>query len=717
MAVEPNNLSQIIEELTCPVCLTRYKEAVLDCGHSVCAPCVNKLVQAAAGAVFPCPICRKHTQCPTKDHPLRLDYTIKGAVSVLSTCGMLPDQNGRSKLKHSGHSVKISACSACTTEPASLWCPACGDLCEQCSTKAHAIFKSHKPVPISEKEVPALCEKHGEKLKYFCNTCVKTICADCERDATSCKGHDTIFATEAAAAKRAMIKGLLDGLEQSVDAISVVHQLVTRRSAEVSKKTEDANTELEEVEKRLHTEISSKLNLLKKSHAELVERRIDQIKSVSDLIGSQLGQLTTALKLGKSVSGNVSDVDVLESYSSVEKALHISRSVDFAAILAAISSEPALKLNTQQLCGQIAVLGSVSENPVKVDLPQTCPPALLELSQKRQSNQDIQDLRIVSTYAGSILGFQDGPCEQAQFNTPHDVALEPNGSLVVADSKNHRIRRITPQGIVSTIAGTGTPGFADGPCAQAQFNFPIGIAVDGLGNIYTTDYYNHRVRMITTRGVITLAGSTAGFQNGPTLSAKFNNPVGVAIDGEGNVYIADHSNHCIRCISKGVVTTFAGMPGVSGYVDDKCTSAQFKFPSGVSVDPTGNILVSDFTNKRIRRIITKAGYVETVAGNGVAGFQDGPCESAAFNGPSSAVGDDNGVIYVCDCRNDRIREIFKGQVTTVCGSIAGFENGLSSMALLSRPYGMALDRKTGTLYIADYANHLIRAICTSRPAK
>lgn len=195
---------------------------------------------------------------------------------------------------------------------------------------------------------------------------------------------------------------------------------------------------------------------------------------------------------------------------------------------------------------------------------------------------------------------------------------------------------IIPIGIVSTIAGTGTPGFADGPCSQAQFNFPIGIAVDGLGNIYTTDYYNHRVRMITTRGkplskslantinlgVITLAGSTAGFQNGPTLSAKFNNPVGVAIDGEGNVYIADHSNHCIRCISKGfylnflnskkagVVTTFAGMPGVSGYVDDKCTSAQFKFPSGVSVDPAGNILVSDFTNKRIRRIITKAGAVE-----------------------------------------------------------------------------------------------------------
>ena len=168
---------------------------------------------------------------------------------------------------------------------------------------------------------------------------------------------------------------------------------------------------------------------------------------------------------------------------------------------------------------------------------------------------------------------------------------------VCSGSVNHRIRKITTSGVVSTLAGSGTSGYADGTGTSAQFNYPSGVAVDGAGNVYVADRYNHRIRKITTSGVVsTLAGSTSGYTDGTGTSAKFYYPSGVAVDGAGNVYVADLSNHRIRKITaSGVVSTLAGS-GTSGYTDGTGTSAKFTYPTGVAVDGAGNVYVADYNN-------------------------------------------------------------------------------------------------------------------------
>ena len=157
---------------------------------------------------------------------------------------------------------------------------------------------------------------------------------------------------------------------------------------------------------------------------------------------------------------------------------------------------------------------------------------------------------------------------------------------------NHSIRKITTSGVVSTLAGS-TYGYTDGTGTSAQFNSPIGVAVDGAGNVYVADENNHRIRKITTSGVVsTLAGSTSGYTDGTGTSAQFNYPNGVAVDGAGNVYVADLVNHRIRKITaSGVVSTLAG--SASGYTDGTGTSAQFSYPTGVAVDGAGNVYVAD----------------------------------------------------------------------------------------------------------------------------
>jgi DNA-binding beta-propeller fold protein YncE len=237
------------------------------------------------------------------------------------------------------------------------------------------------------------------------------------------------------------------------------------------------------------------------------------------------------------------------------------------------------------------------------------------------------------------------------------VAVDGNGRIIVADSSNHRIR-VIDKGQVTTLAGTGQAGFADGPAAAAQFNSPADVAVDSGGKIIVADRSNRRIRVIDQGQVATLAGTgQAGFADGPASTATFNGPTGVAVDANGRVIVADRSSHSIRVIDKGQVTTLAGT-GQAGHADGPAATALFNQPTGVAVDGSGKIVVADRMNHCIR-VIDTALQVNTLAGTpGVAGYADGPSLSASFNGPAGLAMDPaGGLVYVADTDNNRIRVI------------------------------------------------------------
>ncbi len=331
-------------------------------------------------------------------------------------------------------------------------------------------------------------------------------------------------------------------------------------------------------------------------------------------------------------------------------------------------------------------------------------------TQTATSTDDFEILTIlVSTLAGSSApGFADGTGTAAQFNQPDGVAVDAAGNIYVADRDNNRIRKITPDGVVSTLAGSGIYGFADGTGTSAQFKTPSGVAVDAAGNVYVGDTGNHRIRKITSAGVVsTLAGSgTAGFAEGTGIAAQFSGPSGVAVDAAGNIYVTDASNHRIRKItSSGEVSTLAGSS--SGFADGTGSAAQFYYPYGVAVDAAGNIYIGDNSNNRIRKI-TSAGVVSTLAGSGIFGFADGTGTAAQFKFPNGVAVDAAGNIYVADVHNHRIRKITSsGEVSTLAGSTSGFADGTGSAARFSYPNGVAVDA-SGNIYVGD--NYRIRKI-------
>lgn len=313
----------------------------------------------------------------------------------------------------------------------------------------------------------------------------------------------------------------------------------------------------------------------------------------------------------------------------------------------------------------------------------------------------------VTTLAGSVQGFADGTGDKAQFRSPSGVAVDASGNVYVADSANHKIRKISPEGAVTTVAGS-TQGFADGTSAAAQFDTPNGVALDASGNIYVADTENQKIRKITPAGAVTtLAGSTLGFAEGTGNAAQFHLPYGLAVDVSGNVYVADIGNNKIRKISSlGVVTTFAGT--TQGFADGTGTSAQFDRPFSVALDASGNIYVADRNNHKIRKI-TPAGVVTTLAGS-TLGFADGAAASAQFYLPFGITTDASGNVYIADRDNHKIRKISPtGMVTTFAGSTRGFSNGTGTAAQFDYPSSVAVDN-SGNVYVADQSNNKIRKI-------
>ncbi len=325
------------------------------------------------------------------------------------------------------------------------------------------------------------------------------------------------------------------------------------------------------------------------------------------------------------------------------------------------------------------------------------------------TGQSLQAVGEVTTLAGSSSGSADGTGTTAQFNEPTGVAVDGSGNVYVADKSNHRIRKITAGGVVTTLAGS-TPGFADGAGTAARFRSPHGVAVDRSGNVYVGDYENHRIRKITAGGVVTtLTGSTQGFADGARNTAKFRGVKGVALDGSGNVYVADMFNNRIRKITAdGVVSTLAG--ALQGFADGTGFSAQFKFPDGVAVDGSGNVYVADWLNYRIRKI-TAGGVVTTLAGSSSYGFADGAGAAAKFAGPIGVAVDGSGNVYVVEDRMHRVRKITAGGVvTTLAGSSdLGYADGTGASAKFWNTQGVAVDG-SGQIYVAEIGNHLIRKI-------
>jgi len=321
---------------------------------------------------------------------------------------------------------------------------------------------------------------------------------------------------------------------------------------------------------------------------------------------------------------------------------------------------------------------------------------------------------VVTTIAGNGgTTFTDGTGTNAQFNNPYGIAVDSTGNIYVADSANNCIRKITPAGVVTTIAGNGGTTFADGTGTNATFNSPAGLAVDSAGNLYVGDRSNHLIRRITPAGVVTtLAGrnGSLGFQDGTGTNAIFYQPRGVAVDSAGNVYVADWSNYRIRKITPaGVVTTLAGNGSAGPYIDGTGTSAGFYLPKGVAVDLTGNVYVVD-TNNLIRKI-TPTGVVTTLAGQTTPGSTDGTGTNATFNNPYGVAVDSAGTVYVADRNNHLIRRITSsGVVTTLAGNgTTTFADGTGTNASFNQPLGVAVD-SGGIVYVGDTSNHRIRKV-------
>ena len=340
------------------------------------------------------------------------------------------------------------------------------------------------------------------------------------------------------------------------------------------------------------------------------------------------------------------------------------------------------------------------------------------------SESDLRGQSRISVLAGAAgqWGWVDGPGRSARFKEPWTLAADGKGGLIVADAYNGAIRRVDRTGRVTTVAGDQTTpetwiraGYADGPVDQARFNKPQAVAAAPDGTIYVADTSNHSIRRIRDGQVTTVAGDgRPGFRDGVGVAARFNEPLGIAVGRDG-IYVADSGNRRIRRISDdGTVTTVAGT-GRFGFDDGPAEEARFASPSGLIFGEDGSLYISDCPNARIRRL-SPDGKVSTYAGDGHTGLIDGPAQTARFIAPMGLALDREGNLYVADWEGPTIRRITRdGWVTTLAGAngMIGSYDGTGPSARFSAPMGIAIEGNRA--YVADTDNHLIRRIDLPRP--
>ncbi len=351
----------------------------------------------------------------------------------------------------------------------------------------------------------------------------------------------------------------------------------------------------------------------------------------------------------------------------------------------------------------------------------------LQLPLRAQGILTVTPGPVLATTAGTgTPGYTgDGSASTAaQLARPSGIAYDAAGNLFLADANNHVIRKITPAGVITSVAGSGTAGFGGdgGPAAAAFLDTPTAVAVDANNNLFIADSHNHRIRLVSNGAITTVAGTgTSGFSGdgGPAASAQLALPTGIALDSSGNLYIADTNNHRIRKLAAGTLTTVAGN-GEELFAGDggPAAAASLDEPTGVAIDSSGTLYIADKNNHRIRTV-SAAGTITTLAGNGTGAFSgDGAAATAAsLAKPVSVALDPAGNVYIADTNNQRIRQISTaGTITTLAGAAdEGFagDAGPTPSAILNNPRAV-LAGATGLLNIADTGNARLR---TSTPGK
>jgi sugar lactone lactonase YvrE len=382
---------------------------------------------------------------------------------------------------------------------------------------------------------------------------------------------------------------------------------------------------------------------------------------------------------------------------------------------------PATNTGEQFQCIITNALGSVTSSP----------PAVLTVN--------VAPYLTITTLAGiaGASGITNGSNGTTVFNDPVGVAVDASTNIYIADLHNQVIRKLALAGtnwVSSTIAGqAGSSGSADGSGTNAQFNGPAGIAVDGAGNVYVADTANSTIRMLTPSGgnwavttIAGLAGST-GYTDGNNSSARFRYPTGLAVDGGGNIFVADDGNCIVREITPSggnwAVNAIAGLAGVAANADGNNSNARFHDPYGIAVDAGGNVYVADKYTCTIRKLVLSGGnwMVSTIAGQAYkSGSADGIYTNALFNAPTGIAADAGGNLYVADEGNNTIRKLSTAGTNWIVFTVAGLarssgtNDGFGAAVRFNGPYGIAVDGNTN-IYVADSVNNTIRGTPLSNP--